>query len=288
MGDQLMETATGNADMAAAWDGPEGEHWAEHAEQYESGGAAFTRVLVDAVPVADESTVLDVGCGTGALTRGLARRAREGSALGIDLSSQMLARARVSAAAAGLGNVRFEQADAQVHPFPVGSFDIVVSSFGAMFFADPVAAFGNIRRAMRPGASLTLMAWRDLDRNEWVSAFRAALAAGRDLPTPPPGAPSPFGMADRDITTQRLTAAGFDGVNFESVDEPMRFGQDAEDAWPFISTLGIVRGLTADLDEDARRDALDRIRASLVAHETPDGVRYPASAWLITARNGVA
>lgn len=283
-----VETASGNAEMAAAWDGPEGEHWAEHAEQYESAATAFTRVLVDAVPVEDESAVLDIGCGTGALTLALALRAGGGSALGVDLSSRQLERARAAAAAEGRDRVRFEQADAQVHPFQAETFDIVVSSFGAMFFADPVAAFSNIRRAMRPGASLTLMAWRDLDRNEWICEFRAALAAGRDLPTPPPNVPSPFGMADRDLTTERLTAAGFDAITFESVDEPMRFGQDAGDAWAFISTLGIVRGLTADLDEGSRRDALGRLRASIEAHETSGGVRFPASAWLITARNGVA
>ena len=181
-----------------------------------------------------------------------------------------------------------DPADAQVHPFPSEAFDVAASSFGCMFFADPVAAFANIGRAMRPGAPLVLMVWRDLDRNEWVTEFRAALAAGRDLPTPPPGAPTPFGMADRAITTERLSTAGFDDVTFTSVEVPMRWGQDVDDVWPFISTFGLVRGLTADLDPDARNDALGELRTSLEAHTTADGVCYQGSAWIITARRGDA
>lgn len=281
-----METAAGNVDAAAAWDGPEGDHWTHHADRYEAAGAAFTRVLLDAVSLEGHNAILDVGCGTGALTLELGRRLPTGSALGIDLSSRMVEHAAAAADAEKLHHVRFEHADAQIHPFPPETFDTVVSSFGAMFFADPVAAFENLRHAMQPGGSMIVLAWRDLDRNEWITEFRAALAAGRVLPVPPPGAPSPFAMADRDITTERLHAAGFEGVSFTSVDQPMNFGQDADDAWPFVSTMGMARGLTADLDGDDRQAALTSLRATLDAHETPDGVCYPGSAWLVTARNG--
>ena len=97
--------------------------------------------------------------------------------------------ARAVAAAEGLPNVRFEQADAQVHPFDRRACDLVMSSFGAMFFADAIAAFTNIGGAMHPGGRLGLLVWRDLAENEWLTAIRGALAAGRDLPTPPVGAP---------------------------------------------------------------------------------------------------
>jgi hypothetical protein len=132
---------------------------------------------------------------------------------------------------------------------------------------------------------MTLLAWRDLDRNAWVVAFREALAAGRDLPTPPPGAQGPFSLADRDITTERLTAAGFGEIALTSVDGEMRIGKDVDDAWPFVSTSGITKGLTADLDDAARADALAKLRATLEAHATPTGLSFAASAWLVSARN---
>jgi SAM-dependent methyltransferase len=269
--------------MAAAWDGPEGDHWAAHADRYEATGVAFDEKLMAALDIHQRSAVLDVGCGTGAMTLQIGRLASEGAVLGVDLSSQMLAIARARAAEQGLERVEFEQADAQVHRFEPASFDLVVSNCGAMFFADPVAAFSNLLRALRPHGSIALLVWRDLVRNEWVSAFREALAAGRDLPVPPPGGQGPFSMADRAIATERLEAAGFTNLRFESIDEPVYFGRDVDDAYAFVSTFGIARGLTASLDDVTRGSAFEQLRRSLAAHETDAGVQYAGSAWLITA-----
>jgi SAM-dependent methyltransferase len=272
-----------NVEMAAAWDGAEGEHWAAHAERYEATSTGFGKALLRAAAVRATDTILDIGCGTGSSTLALARMAPSGSVVGVDLSSKMLERARAVAEREGLTNVSFEQADAQVHPFPEGSFDVAVSSFGAMFFADPVAAFANIRRAVRPGGRLAVVAWRELADNEWLSALRNALAVGRTLPMPPAGAPGPFGLADRDHTAHVLVAAGFEDVEFERVDEPVRFGTDADDAYSFVSTLGMTRGLTQDLDDAGRAAALEGLHATLRAHETSDGVLFGASAWLVRA-----
>ncbi len=277
--------ADGNADMAAAWDGPEGDHWADHAEHYEATSPALGRALLAAAGLHARSSVLDIGCGTGASTLDAARQASSGSAHGIDLSARMLARAREKASAAGLDNATFEQADAQVHQFAPGAFDVAISSFGAMFFADPVVAFSNIRRALRPGGSIALLAWRTLDENEWISSIRAALAAGRDLPSPPPGVQGPFSMADRSITTERLGAAGFDEITFTPLDERTCLGRDADDAYSFLSTSGVARGLTQDLDEATRNAAFAALRQTFEDHETADGVTFAAAAWLITARN---
>ena len=272
-----------NVDMAAAWDGPEGDHWAEHADRYERVGVAQGQALLDAAAIGSGDSVLDIGCGTGNSTRGTAHLAVSGSALGVDLSARMLERARSTAEAEGLGNVRFEQADAQVHPFGAGTFDVAISSFGAMFFADPVAAFTNIGRSLRPGGRLALLAWRELDRNEWLSAIRQALALGRDLPTPPSGAPGPFGLADRGQTEAILTEAGFVDVEFAALDDPIVLGADADDAFAFARDFGITRGLTQDLDEADTAAALDALQRTLADHQTKDGVRFGASAWLITA-----
>jgi SAM-dependent methyltransferase len=277
-----------NAEMLALWDGPEGDHWADNAERYEATNATYGRTLLAALDLGAHSTVLDIGCGTGVMSIEAGRIAAKGSVLGVDLSSRMLERARSVAAAEGLDHVRFEQADAQVHPFVESAYDVATSSFGGMFFADPVAAFANIRRGLRPGGSLAMLAWRDLLENAWLVEIRSALAAGRDLPTPPPGVQGPFSLADPDIARGRLEAAGYRKVRFSAVDEPMCFGRDADDAYLFLATFGITRGLTHDLDEDTRTAALAALRKVLEANETPDGVLLASSAWLIEATNGHA
>lgn len=273
-----------NVEQAAAWDGPEGKQWAENADRYETTSRHHRARLLDTALVSPGEAVLDIGCGTGGLTIEVARRAAPGAVRGVDLSAAMLELAAQRGAAAGLDNVTFQQADAQVHPFEPEGFDWMISSFGAMFFGHPDAAFGNIARALRPGGRLAMLVWRELARNEWLVALRAALAVGRALPEPPPGALGPFSLADPARAEQILGGAGFVDIGFEPLDELIEFGRDGEDAFAFVHTMGIVQGLTQDLGEASKAQALDQLRAALVAHETDKGVRFGSSAWLVTAR----
>lgn len=275
-----------NIEQAKAWDGPEGDHWTEHADGYDRTISRHRGRLLAAGLFSPTDAVLDVGCGTGALTRAAARRVPDGSALGIDLSARMIERARQVADAEGLTNAWFEQADAQVHPFPAGTFDAVVSSFGVMFFGDPERAFANLAQALRPGGGMGLLVWRELARNEWVWALRNALAAGRSLPEPPPGAPGPFGLAEADRIRDLLRGAGMDDVELDPVEEVVDYGTDADEAYQFISRMGIVRGLTKDLDLADRDRALAALRATVAAAATDRGVLFGSSAWLVTARRG--
>ena len=273
-----------NEEMANAWDGEEGDRWVEHADRYDAAGTRYAQRLLATAAIAGGESVIDVGCGTGGTTRDAARLAAPGRVLGVDLSTGMLDLARRRADDEGLANVAFERADAQVHPFEPEAFDVGISSFGVMFFADPVAAFANIARALRRDGRLVFMVWRELARNEWITAIRDALAVGRSLPSPPPNAPGPFGLADETHVRTVLVGAGFTDVGVTSVDEPIELGRDADDAWSFVRTLGIVKGLTSDLDDAMRARALADVQAVLDRHATPDGVLFAGSAWLVTAR----
>jgi SAM-dependent methyltransferase len=281
-----MTMAIANVEMAQAWDGEEGAHWAANADQYESTGIRIQRRFDEAELIAPTDRVLDVGCGTGKSSRDAARVATQGSVLGVDLSSQMLEVARARSRGEGLTNVEFEQADAQVHPFPSESFDVAISSFGCMFFTDPVAAFRNIASALRPDAGLGLLAWRALAENEWLQVVRGALAMGRDLPSPPPNVPSPFAFADADYTRRVLEDGGFDNVVLTPIDESVSVGADADAAFSFFAATGVARGLTQDLDEPTRGEAFAKLRQAFVDYETSEGVLIPSAAWLITATRG--
>ena len=272
-----------NVEMAKAW-AEEGERWAEQAERYDATVRRHGLRLLEAARIAADDRVLDIGCGCGETTRDAARRAVSGLALGVDLSARMVERARERARGEGLTNVRFEQADAQVYPFEREGFDLAISRFGGMFFADPVAAFGNIGRALRPGGRLVLLSWQELKQNEWLLAVREALAMGRTLPEPPVGAPGPFGLAEANDVRRILAEAGFGEIDLDEVREPVCFGRDADDAFAFGRTTGPVKGLLDDLDEPTAARALEALRATLAAHETREGVLFDSRAWLITAR----
>ena len=270
-----------NAGQARAWDGDEGAYWADHAQRFDRAVAAYHGPFMAACGVARGERVLDIGCGTGQTTRDAAAAARPGPALGVDLSARLIELARRLAASQDIGNVRFEQADAQIYPFSAGSFDVAISRTGTMFFGDPAAAFANIGRALSPGGRLVMLAWQGPGPNEWIRELGGALAAGRDLPAPPPGVPGPFALADPDRARTLLAAAGFCDVAVDALHEPIWFGSDPDDAHRFV--LGLMGWLLDGLDSAARKRALDALSATVTAHAGSDGITFASGAWLIRA-----
>ena len=273
--------APGNEQQARAWDGDEGEIWAGDPEFFESSVRQHQAKLMEAAALTTEARVLDIGCGTADSTRDAAQAAQRGAAMGIDLSARMLERARARAAAQDLTNVTFVQGDAQIYPFKPGSFDVAISRTGTMFFADPAAAFTNIARALQANGRLALVSWQGPERNEWFRSFVDALTLGRGLAPPPPNAPSPFAHADPSRTGQILTDAGFADIRIDSLELPMYFGATADQGYEVLSQL--LAWMTGKLTPGERAKAHQRLRDTLVAHETPDGVAYESRAWLITA-----
>jgi SAM-dependent methyltransferase len=277
-----LTVAAGNEQQAAAWEGDEGEFWAAHASRFDDSIAGHHEALLSALEIRSDTRALDVGCGTGLVARDIARRASRGSVLGVDLGARMLEVARSVAANQGLGNLDFEQADAQIHPFPGSAYDLVVARTSAMFFADKPAAFANLVRAMRPGGQLALLVWQEPGRNEWFTALTSALAAGRELPAPPPEGPHPFSMADPAATRRLLERAGLHAVHVEQVEEPMWFGDDADDAFAFVRDM--LGWMITEVDDATRARALAALRETVERHETAQGVVFGSGAWLVTAR----
>jgi SAM-dependent methyltransferase len=281
-----MTTVTTSVDptnraQAEAWDGTEGGYWATHAERFDAALAHHQPAFHAAAGIRPDDRVLDVGCGTGLTTRAAARAAPAGEALGVDLSSRMIDLARTLAAAEGVPNARFAQADAQVHPFPSAGLDAVISRTGAMFFGRPDVAFANLARALRPGGRLTLLTWQPAERNEWIGAFARDLA-GQAPPSPPPGTPGPFSLSDPDHVRDLLAGAGFVDVAIDGRTAPMVYGRDAAEAQEFV--LGLLGWMLAGRTPAERERAVAALRATLKAHEGPDGVGLASATWIVTGR----
>lgn len=262
-----------NSDQAA------GEHRVRYADLFDAEVRSHNERFRAATSPGAADHVLDIGCGAGESTRDAARVAR--SVLGVDLSVPAIEHARRRSEEEGLGNVTFVRADAQVHPFPAGHFDLCLSRFGAMFFADPVAAFSNIVRASRPGARLVLLVWQAADRNEWSLAVRRSLT---DAPGPPAGGPGPFSLADPAVVEGVLAASGFAEAAFTDVHEPVYYGPDTATAYDFVLGLRATQEILTGLDAAAAERARRRLRATIDEHDTGDGVHFDSRAWIITAR----
>jgi SAM-dependent methyltransferase len=273
-----------NAAAALAWDGPDGAHWVEWDHVYDRSVARYDERLLDAAGIGRGDRVLDIGCGSGSIACAAARVAAAGSVVGVDLSTGLLGLARQRAEVEGVTNVEFIRTDAQAHPFDPGSFDVAVSRTGAMFFGDPGAAFENIARALRPGGRLALLTWQPVSNNGWLVAIRTALALGRELPEPTAySGPGPFSMSDPDRVRDVLMRAGFSEVTVAGYSEPMWFGRDADEAFAFLSTIGVVKGTLTGIEESGQAEALTMLRRSIDSHVTAEGVVYPSATWVITA-----
>jgi SAM-dependent methyltransferase len=251
---------------------------------YDAELRRYNEVLRRACGVQVHDHVLDVGCGIGQTTRAAARIAQAGSALGVDVSAPAIERAREIARTEGLANVAFEHADAQVHRFPPERFDLAISRFGTMFFDDPVAAFANIARALRPAGRLVMMVWPPHERNEWDAAIHESLPGPEGQVADASGGPDPFSLAHPPAVTEILGAAGFAAVAFTDVHEPVYYGPDVATA------LDWVRGFTCTSNALKRMDAaavgrtVGRLREMLSAHLSDDGIWFNSRAWIITAR----
>jgi SAM-dependent methyltransferase len=223
--------------------------------------------------------VLDIGCGTGATTRRAAREAGTGSALGIDISAPAIERARELAD--GIGNITFEHADAQAHRFPRERFNLAISRFGTMFFHDPVAAFTNIGQALRPAGRLVMLVWQPRERNEWSLAVRRSLAGPE---RPATAGPDAFSLAEPSTVERVLVAAGFTGVAFTDVHEPVFYGPDATAGLDWVRGFSCTSEILTQLDPAAAALALRRLCDTLSAHQAADGIWFDSRAWLVTAR----
>jgi SAM-dependent methyltransferase len=241
---------------------------------------SHNRVLLRACAIRSHEHVLDIGCGTGQTTREAARLAASGSALGVDITEPMIARARALAAAEGLHNARFEHGDAQVHAFLAQHFDVAISRYGTMFFADPVAAFRNIGGALRPGARLVMMAWQAHEANEWSVAVHHALAPHYSSS---PGAHDHFSLADPSTVERILGAAGFAGVKFSDAREPVYYGANVDAAIEWVRGFRFVRHILQRLDAAAATRVLDSLRETLAKNSSEMGVWFDAREWIVTA-----
>jgi SAM-dependent methyltransferase len=239
--------------------------------------------LRSACHIGRHDRVLDIGCGAGQTTRDAARIATAGSAVGVDISAAMIARARVLTDAEGLRNVRFEQADAQVHRLPLEHFDIVISRFGTMFFADPIAAFSNIRRALRPEGRLVMMVWKEHKANEWSVSIQQGFAGRDSAPIVFPGGPDPFSLADPTTVERILSAAGFAETTLTDVHEPVYYGANVAAALDWVRGFSCTQDMLQRLDAPSAERALDSLRETLAEHDRGRGVWFDSRAWIVTA-----
>ena len=260
--------------------------WLEQEEQLEMAAGLPGQQAMDRLKLLPGQRVLDLGCGSGRTTLELASAVGpSGRVVGLDIAAEMLTRAQQRAAQAGAGNIKFLHADVQVHDFGTDRFDAAYSRFGVMFFADPAAAFGNVRRALRPGGALCFVCWQSVFDNEWMLIPGAAVASvtGSLPPMPGPAEPGPFSLADPGRVRAVLDAAGFGSVAVEPYSDHIVIREDRISEVAVASMrVGGVREALREADQQTRERALAAIEEALRGRVLDGEVRVTRGVLLVT------
>jgi ubiquinone/menaquinone biosynthesis C-methylase UbiE len=270
-------------EQAARWNGSAGRAWTDVQAVLDRMFEPFEQHLVDAAAGAAPRTVLDVGCGTGAVTLAIARRLGAGARCeGLDISVPMLERARLRAEAEA-STARFVLADAEAHAFEPGAFELVVSRFGVMFFRDSVAAFANLRAATAPGGQLRFVAWRSPAENPFMTT--AERAAAKFLPNLAPrkaDAPGQFAFADAERVRRILSDSGWVDIDIQPLD--LACALPAADLMQYYTRLGPLGEVLHGADVSTRARVTDAVQAAFQSYVNGNEVRYGAACWSVGAR----
>lgn len=277
---------TSNEAQIDYWSGPAGQKWADLADTIEQTLAPTVPMLVSAIAPRSGETILDIGCGAGALSVALAAEVEPGGRIySLDVSPPLLAVAERRFTACPTPP-HIIHADAQTCAWK-RSYDAAVSRFGVMFFDDPVAAFANIARALRPQGRLLFQCWRPPAENEWVRRILPVIrAVAPDLPPVDPHAPGPFALADHERTADILQQAGFDSIRMTPADFAMRLGDGVDalaQAVEFYLKIGPLAAALASGDRDAAK-ARQLLSDALAPLAGRDAVAFEAATWLVSAR----
>lgn len=278
-----------NEEQAEYWgNSPSGAKWLTYEEQMDELLEPVLDLVFERASLQPGMRVLDIGCGTGASTvRAAQIVGGAGHILAADFSQPFLNRAAQRAAEHGLANIDFQYADVQTHPFVAADRDAMISRFGVMFFEDPVAAFANISRALKPGGQMTFAAWGPLSGNPWFKMPHIAACAR--LGNPPPmdrDAPGPLAFQDKDRVLGLLADAGLTEIVVEPVPVFLHFRGTLEDCAKLCTRIGPAARLIAlfEGDEEDIEAIQQAVAKAFRPFATENTVEIPALINLFQAR----
>ena len=269
------------------WNSESAERWVKNNKSMDRLLAPLTEILFAIADVKVGEAVLDLGCGVGSTTeRAGQATGSSGKVLGLDISAPMLKAAQEKSEAE---HVSFLEADASSHDFSATSFDLAMSRFGIMFFADPVAAFSNIRGALKPDGRIAMACWGPRSDNPWFQLPMDVVAEFcGPQPKIPARAPGPTAFGETDYVESILNGAGFRNIDIESREIWLDAGDDIDQTARYVMFMGPASRALAQYKPE--QDVLDQMVADakqrLQPYQTARGMEVSGLVHYLTAVAG--
>ena len=183
-------------------------------------------------------------------------------------------------------NVEFRAADVQTEDLGEGRHDGIFSRFGVMFFADPAAAFANLRRSLAPSGRMVFICWQEIGKNPWMAVPGAAVAPLVEMPPrPSPHAPGPFAFADAERVKGILEGAGFSRVHYEGLERSLKIGQgmSRKELVDFSLQMGPAGAAMREAEESLRDELRAAVDQALEPYLVGDLLEMESATWIFSA-----
>ena len=269
------------------WSGAGGDVWVNKQEEMDIMLNPLGTKVIDKLDLNQETKILDIGCGCGATTLEIAKKIKDGTITGVDISEPMLKKASQNAAALELTNTSFQVLDVQVDKMPSNDFDIAFSRFGVMFFEDPFEAFSNISKSLKENGQLSFVCWQNPSLNPWQSLSIQGIKQFLDLPAPPPKSPGPFAFEDKTYIQEILEQSNFKDIVIDDNQEDivMFSGKSIQEACEDYLTINpVVTEMLKNSEEKLKEEILAALIDKFSDFHNGDGLLFPSATWIVTAR----
>ena len=269
------------------WSGAGGDVWVNKQEEMDIMLNPLGTRAIDKLDLNQETKILDIGCGCGATTLEIAKKIKDGTITGVDISEPMLKKASQNAAALELSNTSFQVLDVQVDKMPSNDFDIAFSRFGVMFFEDPFEAFSNISKSLKENGQLSFVCWQNPSLNPWQSLSIQVIKQFLDLPAPPPKSPGPFAFEDKTYIQEILEQSNFKDIVIDDNQEDivMFSGKSIQEACEDYLTINpVVTEMLKNSEEILKEEILVALIDKFSDFHNGDGLLFPSATWIVTAR----
>ena len=276
-----------NADQQKYWSSPQGQKWIRFEADLDAAFQTFTDALLATIDAKPGERILDIGCGTGDISLSLAKQVGEHGAIeAFDIAEPLLERARDRAQASQTANIRFQHGDAQKHRFVQGAFDVLASRFGVMFFAEPVTAFANMKKALKPDGRMIFACWSGMEDNPWFRVPRDVAIAHLGKPKPfPPRAPGPLAFSEPEYVSGILEDAGYKDIKVTSLNDFLVPQGGLDGGVRLASQIGMAQRIM--FEYDATKEDFEQIttgiRSEFSRYLDGDILRVPAVVHLFEA-----